>query len=549
MSDTFTRKSRDIANDFIQSVVFLDDKAYNGKDNENPNHDFDALKISQVFAKENKICAVYKPESDSDIDNFKNIAEKADAVILDWQIIYQQNLEPGTEEEDAPDDPRGLYTKDIIKSILFGAGASVNSLKIIVIYTGDYTMLESITDDIYTNVFQSSHRFQCNRESYSIESETIKVLIRAKKVEVANDVNRPKYQSKMVAYEELPSFVLEEFTKITSGLLPNFALVSLTALRRNSSKIIGLFSKEMDSAYLSHKSLLPNQEDAEDLLVELFGDSISDLLFYNKSGEFLRSLIEDWIDTNIVEQTRSLLKKDGSKHTSGDSYSRNRKLLIDLLTSLNKDVEKRYIEAFHGLGVSKNKAEEYFKHIAQNNTALFLNTEDGVKSQNIDQLFSILSHHKSLFLPNSVTPKLTLGTVLKSTVNEDQYYVCIQQRCDSTRIAKDTDRKFLFIPLVVSQGRFDILTPEGVRLKKVKDSFSIRTIKFVCTNEKGIVFAEENDGKRFIFRQKYNSSADEQFEWVFDLKDLHSQRFIAEYTSQLSRIGLNESEWHRRFLS
>ena len=58
MSDTFFDKSKAIANDFIQSVVFLDDKAYKGKDNENPNHDFDALKITQAFAKENKICAV-----------------------------------------------------------------------------------------------------------------------------------------------------------------------------------------------------------------------------------------------------------------------------------------------------------------------------------------------------------------------------------------------------------------------------------------------------------------------------------------------------------
>ena len=29
MSDAFFRKSKEIANDFIQSIVFLDDKAYN----------------------------------------------------------------------------------------------------------------------------------------------------------------------------------------------------------------------------------------------------------------------------------------------------------------------------------------------------------------------------------------------------------------------------------------------------------------------------------------------------------------------------------------
>ena len=71
MSNTFFEKSKEIANDFIQSIVFLDDKAYKTPDQLNTAHDFDALGISKVFAKENKICAVYRPESDEDIINFK----------------------------------------------------------------------------------------------------------------------------------------------------------------------------------------------------------------------------------------------------------------------------------------------------------------------------------------------------------------------------------------------------------------------------------------------------------------------------------------------
>lgn len=64
----------------------------------------------------------------------------------------------------------------------------------------------------------------------------------------------------------------------------------------------------------------------------------------------------------------------------------------------------------------------------------------------------------------------------------------------------------------------------------------------------GVILAEEEHGK-FIFKQKYSDTDDEQFEWVLDLKDLHSQRIVTDYASKLSRVGLNESEWHRRFLS
>ncbi|GEM52684.1 hypothetical protein EB1_24740 [Empedobacter brevis NBRC 14943 = ATCC 43319] len=546
-SSTFFDKSKEIANDYIQSVVFLDDKAYRDSDKESTDHDFDILKISKAFAKENKICAAYRPESEKDINDFKIIANKADVVVLDWQIEFPQVVEQGLEEQDEPDEPRGAYTKQIIQSVIFDNDKPKDSLKLILVYTGDYTYLESITEDIYKNVFKSSQDYKYDSENHTIQSHQVKVVIRSKPAEIAFDANKDKYEKHMVHYEKLPAFVLTEFTLMTSGLLSNFALLSLSALRKNSTKILSLFSKELDNAYLSHKSLLPSQEDAEDLLIELFGDTISDLLLYNKSNEELRNLINDWIQDNINEENKELLKKDGAKYSPTETFTRTHQILIDLLNSTNKDVEKRYIEIFNSkAGISKTKINDYFKYISLNNTLLFLNSSKEFKKSEIDQKFSILTHHKSLFIPNNTIPKLTLGTIIRSTKNSDNYYICIQQKCDSVRISKNVERKFLFIPLVISDSKFDILTPDGIKLKKVKDSFSIRTIKFVCKDDKGIIKAEQDDKGAFIFKQKYE---DEHFEWILDLKDLHSQRIIIEYTSQLSRVGLDESEWHRRYLS
>jgi hypothetical protein len=549
MNEDFFNKSKEIANNFIESVIFLDDRAYKVGDKENPNHDFDTLKISQSFAKENKICAVYKPESDADIDNFKSVADKADVIILDWQIVFPQIVELGSENEDAPDDPRGIYTKDIIDSIVFEDSKIKNALKLIIIYTGDYTILEDISEEIYKDVFKSSEEYTWDKENCSIQSSEFKILVRAKKAEITNELNGKKYVEKMIQYEELPSFILNEFTKMTSGLLSNFALVSLTTLRRSSNKILGLFAKEMDSAYLSHKVLLPSQEDAEDLLIGLFGDTISDLLFYNKSNEVLRDLIEDWIKKYIQEEPKELLKKGGEKYNPTENYSRNHNLLLDLINSSNKDIEKRYVDSFSVDGLSKSKGADYYKYIALNNTLLFLNTGEEYKKETIDKKFSILTHHKSLFIPNNTIPKLTLGTILRSSKNADNYYICIQQKCDSVRIPKDQERKFLFIPLKISEDKFDILTPDGMKLKKIRDSFSIRTIKFICRDMSGVIKGVKDENHKFIFTQKYNTAEDEQFEWVFDLKDLHAQRIIIEYTSQLARVGLDESEWHRRLLS
>ena len=101
MSSLFFETSKKIANQFLQNIVFIDDKAYSNTDN--TNLDFDALKISQVFAESKKICAVYKPEKLADIDNLTELATKADVPVLDWQINIEQE-QVANEEEDAEDE-------------------------------------------------------------------------------------------------------------------------------------------------------------------------------------------------------------------------------------------------------------------------------------------------------------------------------------------------------------------------------------------------------------------------------------------------------------
>ncbi|MDG2431090.1 response regulator receiver domain [Flavobacterium sp.] len=549
MINPFFEKSKEIANSFLQSIVFIDDKAYAGVTLEDPNHDFNAQKVSLAFAKEKKICGVYQPKTKQDIEDFKCITKKADVIILDWKIILlEADIEDPNADDD--DDPRGIYTLDIIKNIFLDISKSKESLKLIIVYTGE-TDLNEITTQIFTELNEIKPGLK--KESCKVSSNNTKILIRAKSSveddEVDNKFNHiVGLNDKIVKYKDLPNFILDEFTMMTSGLLSNFALLSLATLRQNSSKILGLFSKNLDSAYLSHKALLPSQEDAEDLLIELFGDSISDLLFYNKTNDVIRDIIPDWVEVNINEEVHELLNKIGKGYVPIENFKRSQSLINELLQSPIKDISKRYAETFNKeAGVSKSKMKDSYEHISLSNTVLFLNKEEQINREEIDKKFSKLAHHKSLFIPNDIIPKLTLGTVIKSTTINDKYYICIQQKCDSVRIPYGSERKFLFIPLVLSEAKFDILTPEGLKLKKVKDSFSIRTIKFVCQNDQGVIKAELNeDVGTFIFKQKYE---DEYFEWVLDLKDLHSQRIITEYTSQLSRVGLDESEWHRRFLS
>lgn len=533
-TSNFFIKSKEIANDYIESVVFLDDRAYNVEPGEQSDvHNLNATKISSLFAKEKKICAFYDPDSASDIEDFKEISQKADIVILDWFIDLEEE-DSGSDDDDATDDDiRGKYTKEVISSII--NKTDNNSLKLILVYTGE-TNLNEIVEEIAVLDKTSI----LNEEHCEILIDNIKILVRAK----SNNEDKPderfkhilNLKDKVLNYSDLPNFILEEYTKMTAGLLSNFALLSLTTLRKNSNKILGLFDKTLDPAYISHQSLISNKEDANELIVELIKDAFGSLLKYGNVNKFLDdTFLEDWIHANIVEKEKPVLKPDGQE--LGKTYVRDKKFvqsILKLSKLTNADMKKEY-EALMGL----TKTGDFWI----NNHISFFSDLPLEELLEINKKFAILTHHKSLYIPVTHVPSLSLGTVCKSSRG---YYVCIQQRCDSVRINQEEERRFLFIPLKEVEGSkgFDFITPQGLKLKVENKSFNLRTIKF-NGDEDGLVRAQLIKNE-FYFIQKYKGEDDEKFQWVFDLKDMHAQGIISNYSAQLSRVGLDESEWLRR---
>lgn len=548
MNPTFFEKSKEIANNYLQSIVFLDDKAFENDvspaHTRNNQHAFDSSEISKVFAKEQKICAVYKPVIESDIEDFKQISQKADVVILDWLITLQktenENLDLASDAES--DDPRGQYTRQIIKESI--EQPKNDGLKLIIVYTGE-DILEEIAEQIYTDIYQKNKTFSLDLSNCEVHSENIKILVRGKSNGYDEDryKQRPHLLNKILTYANLPTFVLTEFAQMTSGLLSNFALFSLSTIRNNSHKILSLFSKDLDPAYLSHKSLLPHSEDAEQILHHIFKDSIGDLLFYrNVSGILSPELINYWIDEQIKDEKLSVRNKKGIKLNPEIHFQRNKELLNALLFSEETDVEKKFRMVFKAI-IPNQQQEQFLSYLSNSSTMLFLNSQESAKEDNFNEKFAKLTHHKSLFLPSNTPPILTLGTIIKS-LGKDDYYICIQQKCDSLRIKKNKDRKFLFLPLSkISDGsKFDLIVQDGIKLKLNKKSFALKTMIFKCNSDKEVIIGNPNIDTQYIFENIYN----EKFEWVLDIKDLHAQRIVTDYVSQLSRVGLDESEWLRR---
>ncbi|QYS85805.1 hypothetical protein JJC03_11930 [Flavobacterium oreochromis] len=203
-----------------------------------------------LLLKKKKVCGVYCPKTKDDIENYKFIIKKADVVILDWKIILSKDEAEDLDADD-DDDPRGIYTLDILKNIVQDINQNKESLKLIIVYTGERD-LNGITDQIFDKLHVLKNDLV--KESCKIYSSNTKILIRAKSSvgddEIDNKFNHlVGLNDKIIKYKDLPKLVVDEFTLMTNGLLSNFALLSLTILRENSSKILGLFSKEKDGAF------------------------------------------------------------------------------------------------------------------------------------------------------------------------------------------------------------------------------------------------------------------------------------------------------------
>lgn len=530
MNKNFKNISKEIVDDFIQSIIFVDDRAYSNISGAN---DLDVLKISKAFLDSGKICAVYEPKDSSDIEKIGGIASKSDVVVLDWQMKILENDDDDDVDDDVDaedDDERGLYTKKIIEKIINSQNCNQRGTKLIIIYTGEPNLPE-ITKDLYLFIQNDYSDFTMGNNDENTcyitgNNVLIEIIAKPDSDFGSKYEHYSKLKNRIIEYSNLPDFIITQYASMTSGLLSNFALKSLSEIRKNSYKILSTFSDKLDIAYLSHQSLLPNVFDANELLVELIKDVLRDLLKNKKLDTFIdKEMITLWLDQNIESSEITILNT---------SFTRDILLLSELLFSEEKKVDVRYKNFFKG---------KVAKHLMKNSICLF--TTEKTKKIDTDSLntkFAILTHHKNLIGPLKHDPVLSLGTVVESSTKD--YLICIQQKCDSLRI-KDS-RRFLFISLdVVEENEFDLITPDGVKLKVKKNSYDIRTIKFNGNNV-GEVRAVLKD-ESYFFYSCYHDKTDcsDEFRWIFELKDLHAQRIVNSYSAQLSRIGLDESEWLR----
>lgn len=557
MSD-FKEYSKKVANDFLQSIVFIDDMAFEPfHDAERTDgalakniHPFSANDVSKAFAKVGKLCAVYAPRDKSDLDYYKSVLVKADVVVLDWNLNLAERVENVDSESDVEnEDPRGEFTLSLLDEIV---EASFNdSLHLVVIYTGEIDV-SGIADKIQDHFEAKNLQLERKGDSCDLSAKNIKILVRAK--ECQNYKFLPELKDKVVSYEELPDLVLNAFTVMTKGLLSNYALWSITKIRNKTPRILSLYSPHLDSAYLAHKLSLEDFEASKQLLRRLFGDTIVELL---ESEDFdTQCWIDSWLDSFFKE----INNNSGSKNALEVLRDSEKLKKVFRFKGMVKKTDQAFKEKIESVFKDDANSWQGLKSLGKNaNTIsqLFDCGGDKINQSNLD--FAKLTHYKNLLEPRATPPVLSLGVVVRLVVKKDgddsvdkflpkessEYFVCIQQRCDSVRIGSEEPRRFLFLPLRKGGGKnkLNVIINEEV-FSADTHSYSLKTMKFCLKSENDVNLEAEKDDEGFWC---FTSIRDEKLIWCLDLKEVHALRIVHAYSSQLSRIGLDESEWLRTF--
>ena len=473
------------------------------------------------FARIGVLCAVMRPQAQELATlerTLSPITICSDVVVLDW-VLHEFK--------------QGQKTMEIIKDLLKSSGPDRGRPRLIIVYTG-----ENDLDQIATAIRaalkldeQGSFDDPCTIERgaariciYAKEQSRLPATKRARKVEISR----------------LPEVIVAEFANMTRGLVSNVALRSLAALRANTYQLLKRFHSELDPPYVTHSTLLAPEE-ASDHLIPLIVSEIQAVLEDARISDLANhKRVVQWLNHQLARGLTFPLPQ----HTTEKEFKQGLAYLLEYGTSEGalEELFRDHPKFGNGLLKNKKKASEVVRDQLTKLVTLERD-RDKVKDHELAVLMSVRSRYAA------PAPRLALGSIVVETRRKRlQYLLCVQPRCDSVRL--ESERPFPFLPMkqVADDQKCDFIIEEKgktIRLRLNDKPFEARMIRFAPArpNDKQVLARGVKSGRFFKA-----SGTTSKYRWVADLKPEHAQRVANEYAYELSRVGLTESEWLRRWM-
>lgn len=582
-------ESREVALRFLQTVVVVDDNAYQGDDLSSPEPatlggedlddtsfegsapensvdldtldplGFDTETIVEKFADLGMTCAVLAPtrnEETQDEQRLERLASSSDIVILDWVIrpgvAAQVENQPAAERTSL-----GLLMK-VLRDDAATGGARI---RLLCIYTGE-SDTSHILDSVQAELEEEFPRSNVVRNGFRIDIAAARVVVLGKEKDF------PVPGIPIVPADELPSRVVDEFTEfVATGLLPEIALESLAAVRAQGHRLLRRFSGELDPALLSHRSVT-SSADAEQFALSLIGSELAAIVSAAGVVTSLRDARINAIVSSAFDgrQTAYYWKKPASAKPSQISAD-------NAIKALTLGVD--------GRGTIRKSTERLDRKASR--TSLMLKGDEAEirrRAKEIDLGFSALSslaRDRAFDGEKVPTPTLQLGAVLAvkgpadastsdatlkpsdesraepaaSAENLDkeadqyQYWVCLQPLCDGVRLTAAT--RFPMLPLQLpseSNPNFELVvkfSDEYVQLQNATSKLSQVDLKTFSPNPNSQVV----QGMWHDDEWEFTDANGVTYLWLGNLRFDKAHKLLHNVVTTAGRIGIDEYEFLR----
>jgi hypothetical protein len=532
----FSDHIREIVDEFLQTVVIVDDRALPDPDRQEKAEEPDegppdlsggtgitelqtpsddgsvadelpAREVIGAFAARGLVCAILHPDDAVDVKLVK-AAARADLLVVDW-VIH---------------DSHGTRALELIADVLRQDEQDGNHrLRVIAVYTGQ-SDLGSVADALegsLANAYQGSTLDRVDG-ALSMTKGPVRLTVFAKE-HVKAPV--PGGSSSRVKFEELPERLASEFMSLTQGLVSGVALGALSALRKDTHRILDNLGPDLDAGYLGHRVAQMRPIDAELHLTDLVAAEFRSILADAEvGGKADLDAIRLWLTWTIKETGL----KPGRLFEFAPDVSRAQ--LIRMLKDGLGDDEKLEEQRLALSGTGKGKMKEVRKAA----TKMF--SVDTASSQASDGQFSARMMLRTIY--GRPRRELHLGTIV---FLKDRFLICVQPVCDSVRLDPDQDVAFPFLLLAPPQReRIDLIVPHPTTgawtpLALTRKPNGIEMIIFRPTASGVVPVYKNRSGYHF-------KSTRFTYRWVADLKPEFAHRVANELGQQFSRIGLDEPE-------
>jgi len=495
-------------------------------------HNLDYQDLSLAFAEYGINCSGFIPDPRrfKSIDDASNkilaSTKRADITILDWDMDDKFNEKTGT-----------LALKSIGK-LLQHDKTLHGRLRLIVIYTAEPDH-KNITEDIKKYLHTIDNDIIGNGDGTHIgfaspDLEFCQICVIAKKA-TAN---------------ELREEVINLFTKLTIGLLPNAALSALGELRDKTHHILHSFSRDLDSAYLSHiLGLLSSpkvrenaDEIAFDYAAELISEEFKSVLQISQPLKFsLEKLrIKEWlhhINNNNDDDYFEMM-------VGGECGKVGSENIMQLLDATQSDQIIKILQEEIGINKDQDKPLDFFEK-----NRIQINLKNGPIDSH-EKLSIIECKRRDGLSPfhTDYTPNIKLGSIIRSKTG--QYYICLQPLCDSVRLSDDAGFIFLSAKMInTPNGKFShvIQSQNGEKIRLMVRPSSQNIQNFILKRDKQsrTVKAIRNQNGIYVIRHKLPDGKVDELTWVGELKNNVAQAISNNVAASISRVGLDTNEWLR----